>query len=587
MKLVAIHDGHNASVAYLENGEIKFAIQEERLSRVKNAIGFPTRALEDLLIRTGNTPATIDEFIFTDIETTGGGLKVEQGTSRILRYHRQLFEQRPHSLSAGLHWLSRSILAWLPPVDKFLRQRAYRVRQTKRLTPLLALEVPREKISFMDHHTCHAAAAAYGWGNKAEPFVVVTSDGIGDGLSGSISLFENGFLTRLAVIPMADSIARLYALTTFYLGLVPLEHEYKLMGLAPYAEQSTGAKEIAAYFQTLFELNPNGLTYRRRLGVEPAHLMGRRLKRFFQYRRFDQIAAGLQLFTEEFTIAWIKQILTTLKIKRLALAGGLFMNVKLNKRLMELPEVDDLFVFPSCGDETNVFGALYLAYWQKTGQLPQPLKHFYWGGEFSNEEIKQTLDAYPFEHQISTEFSTDIEKTIADLLANHHIVARFSGRMEFGARSLGNRSILANPADWEVVKQINRMIKSRDFWMPFAPSLLSAGKYLINPKQLSAPYMIMAFETNPNKRQIMAAAIHPYDETARPQEVDEVANPEYTRLIREFEWLTGESVILNTSFNLHGYPLVYTPADALAVFDRSGLNYLAIGNYLLSKTTKP
>lgn len=587
MKLVAIHDGHNASVAYLENGEIKFAIQEERLSRVKNAIGFPIRALEDLLTRTGNMPATIDEFIFTDIETTGGGLKVEQGTGRILRYHHQLFEQRPSSLLMSLHRLSRFILTWLPPVDKALRQHVYQVRQAKRLAPLVTLGVPREKISFMDHHTCHAAAAAYGWGNKAEPFAVITSDGIGDGLSGSISLFKNGVLTRLAVIPMADSIARLYALTTYYLGLVPLEHEYKLMGLAPYAEQSTGAKEIANYFQTLFELNPDGLTYRRRSGVESVHLMGRRLKRFFQYRRFDQIAAGMQLFTEEFTVAWIKQVLTTLKIKRLALAGGLFMNVKLNKRLMELPEVDSLFVFPSCGDETNVFGALYLAYWQKTGQLPKSLKHFYWGGEFSDEEIKQTLDVYPFEHEVSTELSTDIEKTIANLLANHHIVARFSGRMEFGARSLGNRSILANPADWEVVKQINRMIKSRDFWMPFAPSLVNSEQYLINPKKLPAPYMILAFDTKPNKRQVMQAAIHPYDETARPQEVDEVANPEYAQLIREFERLTGESVILNTSFNLHGYPLVYTPADALSVFDHSGLNYLAIGNYLLSKITKP
>ena len=179
----------------------------------------------------------------------------------------------------------------------------------------------------------------------------------------------------------------------------------------------------------------------------------------------------------------------------------------------------------------------------------------------------------------------DIEKKVAEILSKGEIVATFKGRMEFGVRALGNRSILANPADYSIINTINKMIKSRDFWMPFAPSMLEerTNEYIVNLKRVKAPYMILTFDTVPEKRDKFKAVIHPYDFTARTQVVYKEWNPDYYKLLKYYKELTGEEVILNTSFNLHGYPIVYRPKEALEVFDKSGLKYLDIGNFLVEK----
>ena len=178
-----------------------------------------------------------------------------------------------------------------------------------------------------------------------------------------------------------------------------------------------------------------------------------------------------------------------------------------------------------------------------------------------------------------------IEERIADLLVSDGVVARCAGRMEFGARALGNRSILANPSDHRVVGTINRMIKNRDFWMPFAPSILREREadYVMNPKGLASPYMMLAFATNPKRRDEIAAALHPQDATARAHLVDEAWNPAYHRVLREFERRTGIGAVLNTSFNLHGEPLVASPEDAVDTFERSGLPHLALDRWVISK----
>jgi carbamoyltransferase len=178
-----------------------------------------------------------------------------------------------------------------------------------------------------------------------------------------------------------------------------------------------------------------------------------------------------------------------------------------------------------------------------------------------------------------------IEARIAELLVSDGVVARCAGRMEFGARALGNRSILGNPADHRVVSLINRMIKNRDFWMPFAPTILREREadYLVNPKGLASPHMMIAFATNPKRRDDLVAAIHPHDATARAHVLEEGANPPYHRVVREFERRTGIGAVLNTSFNLHGEPLVATAADAVDTFERSGLPHLALDRFLISK----
>jgi len=209
----------------------------------------------------------------------------------------------------------------------------------------------------------------------------------------------------------------------------------------------------------------------------------------------------------------------------------------------------------------------------------------YLGMHASTSQIEAAVRKYKFQHDVQIEEETDIERRVATLLSKGRIVARYKGRCEFGARALGNRSILANASHCEAVRTINEMIKCRDFWMPFAPSVLEerSEDYFLKPKPMPAPHMIMTFDTREEKRSALAAAMHPYDFTGRPQEVSERLNPDYYRLLKYFEEFTSEGIILNTSFNLHGEPVVCSPADALRVFDVSGLEYLALDSLLLSK----
>lgn len=327
------------------------------------------------------------------------------------------------------------------------------------------------------------------------------------------------------------------------------------------------------------------MTWRRVDGCPHFQYSHKFLRDFIDLSRFDIVCGGLQQFTEYFMATWVRNCILATGIKKVAMSGGVLMNVKANKSILEIPELEQLFVYPSCGDSTNSMGAAYQAYSDLCGQYGaakniETLKDVYWGPEYSDDEIRKVLAASgcPFERE------PDIEKKTAELLTRGEIVARFKGRMEFGARAMGNRSILANPADHRVIRTINDMIKNRDFWMPFAPSLIAEEEdaALMNPKHMPAPYMIMSFDSKMDHNRIFAAS-HPYDRTVRPQVVYRDWNPDYHRLISYFRKITGIGVILNTSFNLHGYPIVCSPGDAIGVFHNSGLKYLAIGNFLVCK----
>ncbi len=260
------------------------------------------------------------------------------------------------------------------------------------------------------------------------------------------------------------------------------------------------------------------------------------------------------------------------------------MNVKANQRIYELDEVEELFVFPSCGDESNSMGAAF--HWQseRSGPAVAPISDLYWGPEITDDEVALELarlrrDGYHIRH------CDEIERDVAELLADGAVVARAKGRMEFGSRSLGNRSILADPTRDGVVREINDMIKSRDFWMPFAPSILAeaAADYIVNPKGMAAPYMIITFDTTDRVHEL-SGAVQPYDRTSRPQIVTAEHNPDYHRLISHFAVKTGRAAVLNTSFNLHGSPIASSARDAVEVLERSGLQHLALADYLVSKS---
>jgi carbamoyltransferase len=582
MYVLGIHDGHNASAALLQDGRIIAGVQEERPRGVKNALGMPRAAIQDVLSQAGLTPADIDWVALSGLHS-GEYLDIDptvKPAEQILQWHQAAY----HETSFNFKRMVRHLI----PESLYETLRGDRVRQ-RRLDCVAALGFKRERIRLVEHHTTHAASAYYGWGKFNEPILILTNDGMGDNICASVSLGRDGQFERLAAVPHTESVAELYALTTFLMGMVPLEHEYKLMGMAPYASAQR-AEHVSQQLGELIAFDTQGFGWHRKPGVPQFSLAHRYLEQLYHRQRFDYICGGLQKFTEEFLKQWVRKAIAATGVHKIALAGGIFMNVKANQMLLEMDEVEDIFIFPSCGDETNAIGA---AYWvhaeerRKNGHMVdcQPVADLYWGKSFSDEEIEQALADHTFLHKVRVETPKDIEQRVAELLASGCVVARHSGRMEFGARALGNRSILANPSDPRVVKTINEMIKQRDFWMPFAPSVTveRVTDYLRKPKDVPAPYMVLTFNSIPEKVPIFAAGVHPYDSTARPQEVMESHNPGYHRLIRYYGEITGEEIILNTSFNLHGFPVVYTPQHALTTLDHSGLQYLALGSFLVSK----
>jgi carbamoyltransferase len=306
--------------------------------------------------------------------------------------------------------------------------------------------------------------------------------------------------------------------------------------------------------------------------------------------RFDWIAGAIQKLTEEVLVKWIQRAIETTGIRNVCLGGGVFMNVKANSQIMYETPVEELRICPSAGDESTAIGSAYHGYKMLCEQNsiefnPRPIPNLYLGPSYCEEEIGSAIEETGLRKKYIVESIEDMTDQVAGLLAKGKIVARFSGRMEFGARALGNRSILADPSNMEIVKVLNKQIKQRDFWMPFAPTILEERQhdYIQNPKQIEAPHMVLAFNTNRLAWKELRAALHPYDNTCRPQILNEHSNKEYYDLVKKFEAITGIGGILNTSFNLHGEPIVCSPKDAIQTFENSGLGYLALGNFLISK----
>jgi carbamoyltransferase len=313
---------------------------------------------------------------------------------------------------------------------------------------------------------------------------------------------------------------------------------------------------------------------------------------FHQYR-FDSLAYGVQKLTEECMQDMVRAAVEKYGITDIAVGGGVFMNVKANQHLLAMSEITSLTIVPSCGDESLAIGAAVYGYSKSVTNVVSELKkieNLYLGSLYEDDEIKAAINNFDFAQKCDVVYfnpatEETIEKKVAELLAGNAVVGRLKGRAEWGARALGNRSILANPSSRDNVKLINEMIKGRDFWMPFATSMLyeSRDEYLEIPKNFFAPYMAITFATKTKAHTELVAALHPYDLTSRPQMVTKDMNPEYHALISEFQKLTGIGGVLNTSFNLHGEPNVESPYDALRTFELSGLEHLALGNFLISK----
>ena len=566
MKILGINDAHNASVCLTDGDEIVFALSEERPNRKKNYWGMPDKTLQYIFENIADKNE-IDYFgVYRD---TGGDFLV-------YRWAGENCEKFTFTNKIIKPIISRFGARWLEFISLFVSDdmmRAYYANY---------LDVPKDKIVLVNHHRAHAESAFFSL-DENKNWMVFTVDAEGDLESGTVHKLNSGTISKLASIKRKDSLGYFYTWITEYLGMKPNEHEFKVMGLEPYVRKNTKEyKRVYGKISDLFYFE--GLNYKSKIPT-----ISDRFKRWLRtnlYKeRFDNISAAAQKTLEDIILKWIRNWTNETGIHNVALSGGTFMNVKVSQRVSNMPEVESLYVVPSSGDETTVLGVCNYIYREKTGSQLKPLGHLYLGINWEDNKIEEwakKIDQGKYNVKFLGE---SIEDKVAELLSQGQIVARFNGREEFGARALGNRSILAHPSNPETIATINKLIKDRDFWMPFTPSILEdeAEKYIKNEKKVFSPYMAMTFDVTQQGEQDFSAAIHPYDKTMRIQMVTDDWNPSYYKMIKKFNALSGIGGVLNTSFNLHGEPNVHTPDDALRTIANSGLQHLAIGNVLISK----
>ncbi len=583
MTILSLQLGHNATAGLLIYGKIVGLISEEKFDNIKNSSASPEQSIRWLL----------NEFNVKNIDYIAvSGLKIYPSQMKTFENSEvnetKISFKRKLANNLFLWWSENKTLQNLYFNRVLKSQEKVQDKAKNKLFSIMSqilddsVENIRQKTEFVEHHICHTYSAFYALNkDKNKKGIVFTLDGSGDYYCATVNLYENGKIKRLASTKWIYSIGYIYSKTTLFLGLKPLEHEYKVMDLALYAKKEYVEKVYQKYFKDMIWLKKdNPLEFEAKI---PTNRFEIYLKENVCMQRFDNIAGAVQMLVEEKVTEWIKEAIKQTKVNTIYTGGGVFMNVKLNQKIASLDEVKEAYFLPSCGDESNPIGAAFYVYKQKTKKNPLPFKDIFFGIKFENDEIKEFLKFYEDKYQIT--YYENIEEIIAKLLADFKVVARFWGRCEWGARSLGNRAILGNPSDMKTFYEINDMIKKRDFWMPFAPSILKedADLYIKNPKKLEAPYMILSFDSTELAKKHLKAAMHQADFTLRPQLVDKETNPHYHKVISEFKKLTGIGGVLNTSFNLHGYPLVGNLEQAMFTFENSGLKYLALQNYLVCK----
>ena len=568
--ILGIHDGHNATASLIADGKVIVAVQEERLTRRKNEVGYPRRAIEDCLRIAG---------------IGGGDLDGVTYASLFMHKADYLENIEPWYLTG----LAEQRIDAQKPTD--YQRLIFEQRKTERIADVgRHIGVAADRVTFVEHHLAHLAAAYYTdfHPHTGQPVLGLTCDGAGDNLAATVSVCHGNALQRVSATSRHASLGKIYSRVTMLLGMKPWEHEYKVMGMAPYADPERSAA-AAETLRSLIRLDEDNLQFVQ-CGELSTNYCYQHLRDCFERVRFDTIAGATQLFTEELLVAWVRAAIRKTGIPDVVCGGGVFMNVKANQAIAQLPELRSLYVVPSAGDESLAFGAALHRYYQQTGRTDHSdstFEHLYLGGDYTREEEAAAVADCSSRCPIEVVAGGDVDAMVVDLLAKGQIVARCRGRMEWGARALGNRSLLAGADNLRITEQLNAKIKQRDFWMPFAPSIRaeSSARYLHDPKDLHPHFMTLAFDGSAMASNDLAAAMHPRDHTLRPQVVTAAVNPQYHRLLSLFELSSGRGGLLNTSFNIHGEPIVYSPIDAIDVLMRSGLEYLALDNHIVRKRT--
>jgi carbamoyltransferase len=576
MKVLGLSDGMTGGTALIEDGKIVYAVHEERLIRAKMATGFPRQSICKTLEDTHTRPGEIDAIAVAAIN--------EFLRDPALAYDGWLLrEQVPlKEFLLSVSSVVNKTMGASPLVKRSYYQLKSFLGRTRRktLTSLLRRDWGFTcPIQFIDHHFAHACSAYFTSGFPAA--TIITLDGAGDNTSSRVYVAQNGRFRQLWNIDSFDSIGNYYAYVTHICGFKAQKHEGKITGLAAYGKPIY--TDLLKHFITYKDestINIGQVYY-----WPAVKALKNALPRSFKR---EDLASSMQQVLEEIGCAYIRHWVEKTGCGNVALAGGVFANVKFNQRIHALDNVQALFIHPGMGDEGLAVGAAFALYFRlQNSEAKMPaakLENIYFGPDYQEKEIARAIEQAGLE----AEYVQDIEKKIAELLAQGYVVARFAGQMEYGPRALGNRSILYQTTDPTVQDWLNRRLQRTEF-MPFAPVTLQefADQCYENLEgaRYPAQFMTITFNCTDWMKKHCPAVVH-VDGTARPQLIAKSSNPSYYRIVDEYRKITGIPSLINTSFNMHEEPIVCSPSDAIRAFNDGNLDYLAMEKYLLSNPTR-
>jgi carbamoyltransferase len=596
---------HDSAAAYIENGEIIAAAQEERFTRKKHDPSFPTEAIKFCLNEASVQLSDLDAIVFYDKPL----LKLE----RLLETY-YAFSPR------GIRSFLTAIPVWLKE-KMFLKKMLY-----DGLFEIEKFDKKKVKLLFPEHHLSHAASAYYP--SSFDDAAILTLDGVGEWATASICHGKGKDISILKELKFPHSLGLLYSAFTYFLGFKVNSGEYKLMGLAPYG--AVGSENLVKYIETIKKdlieiyddgsiwLNQDYFNYATGLRM----VFDDKWERLFGFPRRDSesnleqhhcdLGLAIQEVTEEIVIKLAREAKKLTGSENLVMAGGVALNCVANGKLQTEEIFKNIFIQPAAGDAGGALGAalaafhIYFGAERTTDKTKQDaMKGSYLGPEFIDRDITQMAKKYKASFEKFENFA-DLSKKTASILADGNVVGWFQGKMEFGPRALGGRSILGDPRNPEMQKKLNLKIKYREGFRPFAPSVLAedVNEYFECPSE--SPYMLLvhnvnkerrnAFPENYNQLPLMdklyflrsdLPSITHVDYSARIQTVHKETNPRYHSLISDFKAKTGYGVIVNTSFNVRGEPIVCTPEDAYRCLMRTEMDYLVIGNFIFDKKTQP
>ncbi|MFQ5718409.1 MAG: carbamoyltransferase [Acidobacteriota bacterium] len=570
MNVLGIGDHISCGSALLRDGAFTSVIIDERLVREKMVFGVPRESIRKVMEESGIGPGDIDRVAVATVnqhlidhyvDFRGGWFGLDRG-----RVKQFIFDV------ASVLARARSRIPFLPSLY-YLTRRPFYARRRRALGRIFREEFDiTAPVEFVDHHYCHATSAYYSSG--FDDALVITVDGGGDGISSKVYDVTAGHFTQLHEVSSFDSLGAFYSYITQICGFKAGRHEGKITGLAASGEPKyvDMLRSLIRFEDGTFK-NVGNIFFNSALAE-----LRRRLPDDFD--RAD-LSASIQTHTEEMVVRYVEHWRRKTGRRDVALAGGLFGNVAVNRKVHECDGVDRVFICPGMSDEGMPVGAALSGYYDHGAtRTDRPLcfEHVYLGPRFDDDAIEAALR----KQGVTAEKHVDVEKEIARLLADGWVVARFAGRMEYGPRALGNRSILYQPTDPSVNDWLNEGLQRTEF-MPFAPMTLAeeASRCYLNMQgaERTARFMTITFVCSDWMKASCPGVVH-VDGTARPQIVRQQDNPAVHAILVEFLRLTGLPSIINTSFNMHEEPIVCTPDDAIRAFKLGHLDYLAIGSFV-------